>query len=116
MINPINVQNHVRSLQQPGGARPSHEMRDILSRSVGENDPTVREGRSFGEILADSIQQVNELQADVDVRMEKIAAGEAANVHETLLEVQRAEMSMQMLLQVRNKLVSAYQEIMRLQV
>ncbi len=113
-MDPMAIQNHVRSLQGLGSISPSKELpglRPIETDKAGSID-----GKSFGEVLADSVREVNELQQTVDVRMEKLAAGETTNIHETLIEMQRAEVSMKMLLQVRNKMVSAYQEIMRLQV
>lgn len=113
-MDPMAIQNHVRSLQGLGSLAPSSELPGL--RSLEPKKAGSVGGKSFGEVLADSIREVNEIQQSVDVRMEKLAAGETSNIHETLIEMQRAEISMKMLLQVRNKMVSAYQEIMRLQV
>lgn len=48
--------------------------------------------------------------------MKALAVGDEKNVHETMLAIEKADLSFRLLLQVRNKLLGAYQEIMRLQV
>ena len=71
---------------------------------------------SFGEILKDAISTVNELQKQSDKEIQKLMAGESQDLHTTLIAVQKADLSFQMMMQVRNKIVQAYQEIMRTQI
>jgi flagellar hook-basal body complex protein FliE len=75
-----------------------------------------REGASFGEILKDAISTTNQLQKQSDLEIQKLMAGESDDLHATLIAVQKADLSFQMMMQVRNKLVQAYQEITRMQV
>ena len=83
--------------------------------------PTATQGRpdrqpGFQETLKKSIDKVNEMQLDAHHAMEAVATGKSANIHETMIAMQKAEVSFKMLMQVRNKVMNAYQEIMRMQV
>ena len=113
MMDPISVQSHLRSLTHVGKLNPRLEIPGMAS---GSGIPGVTSGESFKDILVDSIGKVNALQSEADMAIEKLVSGETGNIHGTLLAVQRAELSMRMLVEVRNKVISAYHEIMRLQV
>lgn len=73
-------------------------------------------GDSFYSVLKDSIDQVNGLQQEADKMMEGLAKGETKNIHETMIAIEKANVSFNMMLQVRNKLLSAYEEVMRMQI
>jgi flagellar hook-basal body complex protein FliE len=73
-------------------------------------------GRSFGEFLQESITKVNSLQNEANVAMEKLASGESQNLHETLLAVEKAEISFKMINQIRTKVLDAYRDIMKMQI
>jgi flagellar hook-basal body complex protein FliE len=73
-------------------------------------------GPGFGEILKDAISTANELQKQSDQEIQKLMTGESQNLHTTVIAMQKADLSFQMMMQVRNKIVQAYQEIMRMQV
>ena len=77
--------------------------------------PPVR-GASFANILQDSLKQVNALQNEADQAIESLATGGPATLHDTMLAVEKAELSFKLMMQVRNKIVEAYQEILRMQV
>ena len=68
-------------------------------------------GASFKEFLLDSLNHVNSMQQDADHAVEQLATGEDVNAAEVLTAVQKADISFRMMMQVRNKLVQAYQEI-----
>jgi flagellar hook-basal body complex protein FliE len=74
------------------------------------------EGASFGDVLKSAISTVNELQKQSDVEIQKLMTGETQDLHTTMIAVQKADISFQMMMQVRNKIVAAYQEIMRMQI
>jgi len=74
------------------------------------------EGTSFGDTLRDAISAVNDVQKASDLAVQKLMTGESQDLHATLIAVQKADLSFQMMMQVRNKIVQAYQEIMRMQV
>jgi flagellar hook-basal body complex protein FliE len=73
-------------------------------------------GKTFGEFLQDSLTKVNSLQQEANVAMEKLASGESQNLHETLLAVEKAEISFKTMNQIRSKVLDAYREIMKMQI
>ncbi|MBO8171022.1 MAG: flagellar hook-basal body complex protein FliE [Bacillaceae bacterium] len=80
------------------------------------NKYTVREAAaSFSDFLNQSIEKVNRAQLEAEIMTEKLAAGEVQDVHQVMLAEQKAMLSLQLTLEVRNKAVEAYQEIMRMQ-
>ena len=68
-------------------------------------------GSSFKSMLLDSIQQVNSMQADANKAVESLFTGGATNAAEVLTAVQKADLAFRTMMQVRNKLVQAYQEV-----
>jgi flagellar hook-basal body complex protein FliE len=72
-------------------------------------------GISFKSMLGSAIQQVEGARADADQNVEKFLSGDGGDLHSVILGSQRAELEFQMFMQVRNKVVSAYQEVMRMQ-
>jgi flagellar hook-basal body complex protein FliE len=85
---------------------------------INELDTNIIGGseQSFSQLLRNSLEKVNEYQADADQAIKELTAGRTKNVHETMLAVERADMSLKLMMQVRNKVVDAYREIMRMQV
>jgi flagellar hook-basal body complex protein FliE len=70
---------------------------------------------SFGNMLKDAIQQVNNLEQGSQGELQKFMNNES-DLHSVMLALEKADLSFQVMMQVRNKIVSAYQEIMRTQV
>lgn len=70
----------------------------------------------FGEFLKNAIEETRSAQVEADRAVEKLAAGESRNLHEVMLAMEEADVSMRLLVQMRNKVVDAYQEIMRMSV
>jgi flagellar hook-basal body complex protein FliE len=73
-------------------------------------------GASFGQVLKDALTQVNSLQREADAAIQDLASGGTATLHDTMLAIQKAELSFKLMMQVRNKIVEAYQEVLRMQV
>ena len=71
---------------------------------------------SFGQVLKDSLAQVNHLQHEADGAIQQLATGGTATLHDTMLTIEKAELSFRLMMQVRNKIVEAYQEVLRMQV
>ena len=65
----------------------------------------------FKDMLIDSIGQVNQMQVDADSAVESLFSGGDTNPAEVLTAVQKADLTFRMMMQVRNKLMQAYQEI-----
>ena len=66
---------------------------------------------SFKNILLDSIQQVNSMQLDANKAVEGLFTGDDVNPAEVLTAVQKADLAFRTMMQVRNKLIQAYQEV-----
>jgi flagellar hook-basal body complex protein FliE len=71
---------------------------------------------SFGEFLEKSIDEVNALQKDADKALSDVATGQIKDLHQAALSINKAETSMKLMLEVRNKAINAYKEILRTQV
>lgn len=67
----------------------------------------------FAETLGNALQKVDALQTSADVQAERVALG-GGNLHEMSLALEKADVGMRLAMKVRNKLVDAYQEIMRM--
>ncbi len=96
-----------------GQLSPNLQLPEIRRPQTTDKDSG---GPSFGEVLKDAISTVNEVQKRSDQEIEKLMTGESQDLHATLIAVQKADLSFQTMMQVRNKIVQAYQEIMRMQV
>jgi flagellar hook-basal body complex protein FliE len=70
----------------------------------------------FQAVLAQSVQSAQQIQTNTQGTIDRFLAGEGEEIHHVALAAQQAEMSFDLFMQVRNKVVSAYQEIMRMQV
>src|SRR5690349_6458394 len=72
-------------------------------------------GGEFGAVLENAIRGVENIRHNSAQTVEKFLSGEGEEVHTTVLATQRAELAFELFLQVRNKVVQAYQEVMRMQ-
>jgi len=70
----------------------------------------------FGDLLKNALKDVNDAQLNADEAIKKVLNGETQNIHETMIALQKADVSLKLMLEVRNRLLEAYQEIMRTQV
>jgi len=71
----------------------------------------VAETPSFANLMLESIGQVNEMQVNAEHAVEQLFTGGEANTAEVLTAVQKADLSFKLMMQIRNKLVQAYEEI-----
>ena len=78
--------------------------------------PQEGHGKTFSDILRESVDQVNTYQNDADKAIKELVAGRTKNIHETMLAVEREDTSLKLMTQVRNKVLDAYKEIMKMQV
>jgi flagellar hook-basal body complex protein FliE len=80
-------------------------------------DSTLKEtGVSFSDTLKQAIGDVNDLQAEAGKAVEQMVAGEAVDLHEVMIAAEKAKTSFDLLMEIRNKALDAYREIMRIQV
>ncbi|MBQ9477996.1 MAG: flagellar hook-basal body complex protein FliE [Selenomonadaceae bacterium] len=72
--------------------------------------------KTFGEFLVDALKATNELQLHSDAMNAALAAGRVEDISQVMIASQKAEIALQLTLQLRNRATAAYQEIMRMQV
>ncbi len=72
-------------------------------------------GLAFGDLLKQALQEVNQASAQADTEARNLMTGESADMHTAMLAVQKADLSFQMMMAVRSKLIDAYREVMRMQ-
>lgn len=72
--------------------------------------------KNFSKYLRESINKVNDAQLHSDKMTEKLALGEPVDLHDVMISAQKANISLQATIEIRNKVIEAYQEIMRMQV
>jgi flagellar hook-basal body complex protein FliE len=94
------------TIQQPGQpqAEPAHSRKPTRLSNPG----------SFGKMLTDSINQVNRLQVAADSSINDLASGKHTDIHQTMVAMEKASISFELLMQIRNKVISAYDRIMRM--
>lgn len=82
-----------------------------------ESEKTVSGGdKTFGEVLAGALKDVNEAQLRADEVTKKFLIGEIQDIHQVTIASNQAKLMLQLAVEVRNKAVEAYQEISRMQV
>jgi flagellar hook-basal body complex protein FliE len=89
----------------------------IGNAKTATNASAATGGVDFAQVLANTIDQVNTTQADAQKMAEDFSSGQGnVNLQDVMINLQKANLSFQQMVQVRNKLVSAYQDIMNMQV
>jgi flagellar hook-basal body complex protein FliE len=70
----------------------------------------------FMNSLQQAIGKANDIQLEAGQATEALMTGQTQNIHQTMVALQEADVSFQLMMQIRNKLVSAYEEIQRMQI
>lgn len=77
--------------------------------------PASGPSRSFGKLLQESVEEVNRLQLEADTYAERVSTGQVEDLHTAMISLHKASLALDLTIQVRNKAIEAYQEIMRMQ-
>lgn len=85
-----------------------------ISGGVTSTDKT--QGGSFADTLKSAINNVNQLQKASDKAAQDLATGRTDNVADVMITAEKADIALRVMVQVRNKIIDAYQEIMKMQV
>ena len=85
----------------------------LNTKTIDKNEAT---NTDFSKILKDSIEEMNDIQVKGDRAMADIATGEVKDLHQGAIAINKAETNMKMMLEIRNKALSAYKEIARTQI
>lgn len=109
----FNVSNSNRFLET-GSFGDSQSMKiengSQATGSVSESNKT------FADTLKEAVASVNELQKASDKASQELAAGKTDNVADVMIAAEKADIALRVMVQVRNKIIDAYQEIMKMQV
>ena len=99
-MNAVNAISIPNSLPMPGLAKPEGP----------------QQAGSFKDMLLNSIQEVNTMQQAADRAVEQLATGGDVSPAEVLTAVQKADIAFRMMMQIRNKIVQAYQEVQNVRI
>jgi flagellar hook-basal body complex protein FliE len=105
-MDPIQNSLQVPSLSPVAGSSKSGQ---------GSGAPGAEGEVAFGDLLKQALQEVNQVSAQADDEARNLMTGESADMHTAMLAVQKADLSFQMMMAVRSKLIDAYREVMRMQ-
>ena len=86
-----------------------------VNAAASVKKPDASPDESFAAQLKSTIGEVSRMQADADAAMAEGAAGGAENIHENMIRIEEADISLRLLTRVRNKALDAYHELMRMQ-
>lgn len=73
-------------------------------------------GESFGRLLQSSLDRVSQLQSAADQSLEELTTGRQTDIHSTMIAMEKAGVAFDLALQIRNKLLNAYETLMRQQI
>lgn len=97
--------NNISSIQTPL----------IQPNAAVSNKDTENKTEGFGDIFKQALQGVNNAQKESELKTQQLVTGEVNDVSEVMIAAQKASLSLDLTVQVRNKVVEAYQEVMRMQ-
>lgn len=89
--------------------------KSLANLNISNEEENKSEGLSFLDTLKQKLDEVNEKQIEAEATTEAFIKGDDIDIHEVMLAGEEAKLSLQMAVQVRNKLVEAYQELNRMQ-
>lgn len=95
--------------EQMAAVLPADEVAPPVSRQVNS-------GGNFGELFSRGLSQVNEQLRASQVDLQQLATGEVQNLHQVMIRLEESRLSFQLMMQVRGRLLEAYQDIMKMQV
>jgi flagellar hook-basal body complex protein FliE len=72
------------------------------------------QSNGFGQVLQDAVTQIDQAQGEAQNKIGEVMKGNGSDLHSAMIAVEKADLSFQLMLQVRNKIVAAYQEISRM--
>ncbi len=89
---------------------------DNKSVKIDSSPKTKDAGPSFADTLKDAVNSVNQLSVDADVKAQELSTGKTDDIAGVMIATEKADIALRAMVQVRNKIIDAYQEIMKMQV
>jgi len=87
-----------------------------ISDAIKPKHDATQDGSDFFSILQSTIGEVNEKQKSADTALGQIATGQVKDLHQAAIAIDKAEISMKVMLEVRNKAINAYKELLKTQI
>ena len=106
--------NEPELLSPPAQVRGSEPLRGVGRADPAE--PSTVDGPGFAELLRAALERVNTVQQGADLAMERVATGDAEDLHEAIIAVEQADLALRLTAQVTQRAVEAYKEVSRMQV
>ncbi len=107
----LTIRNYDQMIQS-GKLPKETQVSSLLELPKSSSSEAVK---SFSEVLKESIETVDQLQKKSDHLNQELAAGKTSNIEEVLMAAEKADIALRLMVQVRNKVIDAYQEIMKMQ-
>jgi flagellar hook-basal body complex protein FliE len=102
-----DLENNIRRIDKLNDPLQTTKQKTVLN---------AEEVPSFSDTLKGFIKDVNHMQNHADRSIEKMVAGEITDVHQVMVAVEEANTAFSMMMELRNKMLDAYQEVMRMQI
>jgi flagellar hook-basal body complex protein FliE len=96
--------------------RQISQTRQTVETAAASKTQAAEKSGSFGDMLSDLVKQVDTKSKESQAAAEAVMTGRSNNIHQAMLSMQESGVAFTLMTEVRNKLVSAYQELMRMQV
>lgn len=106
-INPLLLMQNANSLQETTQNGDKTAQAIVGAGKVGAD---------FGQFLQDALQKVDNIQKEADVASFGLATGQIQDLHTAVLAMEKASLSLSLTVEVRNKVIDAYHEVMRMQI
>jgi len=85
-----------------------------VNLSEAQGIPGASATGSFARMVSDGISQINNKLVDGEIGLQKLAVGDAQNLHQLMINLEESRLSFQLMMQVRGRLLEAYQDIMKM--
>ena len=105
-----------QNIQINDGNASINRLREELREKAEAKESDGTSGVTFSDFLKSTVQEANDLQKDANHAVEELAVGKTKDIHATMIAIEKADISFRFLMQIRNKVIDAYREIMKMQV
>lgn len=112
VVNPILPINSVAMINS---GTPVNPAQNISNANSSQANGMGKASSDFGQFLTDALNQVDALQKNADAASVGLATGQIQDLHTVMIALQKASLSLNATVEVRNKVLDAYQEVMRMQ-
>jgi flagellar hook-basal body complex protein FliE len=100
--------NLIQSIQKQPGSEGMSELRRLRTSDTGDE--------SFADMIREAVNSVDQMQKSAENSAEAVIAGDEENIHEVMISMEKAQLSFQLMVEIRNRAVETYQELSRMQI